>query len=186
MNIKPVKMKTDQEVIFSYFKTKREKKLINFALQDFGRIHAQFVDKPRSVYIETQPYTLTENEGIKFKFRLYPSKHSLSIDAIYCGTDPSAQLFMSINLLDKEGRRFNFDFGRKIEFQLNNHHPESNGNFVYDRDDLEKKRDKLFTADKLSLQIEINATYIDISDSPSPIESFRNMSISGGDESSNN
>lgn len=176
------KLSVDQEIVNTYFKTKLEKRVINFSLQDFGRIHAQFVDKPRSVYIETPQYSLIDNEAIKFKFRFYPSKHSLSVDAIYCGTDPSALLFMDIHLLDKEGRRFNFDFGRKIECQLNNHHPESNGNFIYDRDDLEKKRDKLFNSDKLCIQIEVNATYIDISDTPSAIENVRTLSLAGNED----
>lgn len=169
------------EVINAFLKTKREKRVINFSFQDFGRIHAQFIDKPKSVFIETPIYSLAENDAVKFRFKFYPSRHSLSLDAISCGTDPSALLFMDIHLLDKDGRRFNFDFGRKIELQLNNHNPESIGNFVYDRDDLEKKRDKIFNADRLSIQIEVTATYIDISDSPSQIELIRNMSIVGSE-----
>ena len=119
------------DVANTFFKTKREKKLVNFAFQDFSRIHSQFIDKPKSIFIETPVYSMAENELIKFKFRFYPSKHSLSVDAISCGTDPSAQIFVDIYLLDRDGRRFNFGTGRKIEATLNNHNAESVGNFIY-------------------------------------------------------
>jgi hypothetical protein len=174
------KSEEQTDLVNTYFKTKREKKVVNFAFQDFSRIHSQFIDKPKSIFIETPVYSMVENDSVKFKFRFYPSKHSLSVDAISCGTEPSAQLFVDIYLLDREGRRFNFGTGRKIECSLNNHYSESVGNFIYDREDLEKKRDKLFNADSLSVQIEVTATYIHTSDKPSQIDRHLS-SIAGGD-----
>ena len=88
---------------------------------------------------------------------------------MYKGAEPSAQLFFDIFLLDNYGKRYNFEYGRKVECIVNAQNTESPGNFVYDRDDLEKKRDKLFLADKLTLGVEVNATWIDFSESADKI-----------------
>lgn len=151
-------------------RTRRTKCIVNFGLEDFTRIHTQFSDKSRSTaYIETPVYSFYENEKIKFQLRLHPSKHSLNVDVLYKGAEPSAQLFFDIFLLDNYGKRYNFEYGRKVECIVNAQNTESPGNFVYDRDDLEKKRDKLFLADKLTLGVEVNATWIDFSESADKI-----------------
>jgi hypothetical protein len=173
---------SNDNTINSYLKTKREKKVVNFFFQDFSRIHTQFSDKSKSIFIETPVYSMTENEAIKYKFRFYPSKHSLSFDAINVSTDPSAQLFIDVFLLDKTGRKFNPGHGRKVECHLNNQIKDSVGHFVYDREDLEKKREILFNADKLCIQIEIISTYIDISDTPSEIKVITKQSTLNTDE----
>jgi hypothetical protein len=153
-----------QETLNQNLRTRRTKAIINFALEDFSRIHSQFSDKNRPAYIETPVYSFHDNEKIKFQLRLLPSKHSMNVDALYKGTEPSAQLFLDIFLLDSYGRRYNFEYGRKVECQLSSVNSENPGNFIYDRDDLEKKREKLFIGDKLVLGLEVNATWVDISD----------------------
>ena len=147
------------EALQVYMRTRRSKMNLNFNLEDFSRIHTQFADKTKQMYIETPIFSLRENEKIKFQLRLYPSKHSLSFDVVYRGTDSSAQVLVDAYLLDKESRRFAFEFGRRVESSINASNPESISNFLYDRDDLEKKRDKLFNADKLAIGLEVNATF---------------------------
>ena len=149
-----------------YMHTKRAKMNLSLNLEDFSRIHTQFADKSKQMYIETPVFSLRDNEKIKFQLRLFPSKHSLSFDLVYRGTDTSAQVLVDAFLLDKESRRTAFEFGRKVESSINASNPESLNNFFYDRDDLEKKRDKLFNADKLSIGLEVNATWVEVSDSP--------------------
>ncbi len=154
----------NQEILNQTMRTRRTKAVINFALEDFSRIHSQFSDKNRPAYIETPVYAFHENDKIKFQLRLLPSKHSLNVDALYKGSEPSAQLFLDIFLCDSYGRRYNFEYGRKVECQLSSVNSENTGNFIYDRDDLEKKREKLFVGDKLVLGCEVNATWVDISE----------------------
>ena len=151
----------NQTIISQNLVTRRTKCLINFTLEDFSRIHAQFANKNRPSCVETPVYSFYENDRIKFQIKLFPSKHSMNLDALYVGSDPSAQLFIDVFLVETSGRRFNFEYGRKVECQLNFENTENNGHFVYDRDDLEKKRDKLFVGDKLIIGIEVNATWID-------------------------
>lgn len=93
----------------------------------------------------------------------------MNLDALYKGSDPSTQMFMEIYLVDTNGKKFNYDYGRRVECQLSAHNPESLGNFVYDRDDLEKKRDKLFIGDKLVVTMEVSATWVDFSEYPTSI-----------------
>lgn len=152
----------NQENLNQNLRTRRTKCVVNFALEDFTRIHGQFSDKNRAAFIETPVYSFYDNDKIKFQLRLHPSKHSLNVDALYKGTEPSAQLFMEIFLLDHNGRKHNFDFGRRVELQLSAQNPDNLGNFIYDRDDLEKKREKLFNDDKLVISLEVSATWIDI------------------------
>ena len=150
-----------------YVRTRRSKCLLNVALEDFSRIHGQFSDRLYPSSIETAVFSLFDNEKIKFQLRLIPGKHDLRLDAIYRGSDTSAHLFIEVFLLDKEGHKFPFEYGRKIDIQVGARNPESLNHYVYDRDDLEKKRDKLFNIDKLVLCIDVNATWCDISDRPS-------------------
>ena len=84
------------------------------------------------------------------------------MDAFYKGTEQSAQLLVDAYLLDFQGKRFTFDFNRKVECQLSPQNPETLGNFIYDRDDLERKRERLFRDDKLIIGIEVNATWVDV------------------------
>lgn len=145
-------------------RTRRTKCILNFALEDFSRIHTQYSDKNRPAYIETPVYSFYDNDRIKFQIRFQPSKHSLIADVIYRGTEASAQLLVDMYLLDSNGRRFNFEFGRKVECSVSALSPENLNNFIYDRDDLEKKRDKLFAGDKLVIGLEVNATWTDVGD----------------------
>ena len=88
------------------FRTRRTKCLINFALEDFSRIHTHFSDRNRPGYIETPVYSFQENEKIKFQLRFVPSKHHMSAEVVYRGTDFSAQLLVDIYLVDINGKRF--------------------------------------------------------------------------------
>jgi hypothetical protein len=154
----------NQDLLIQNLRTRRTKCLINFALEDFSRIHTQFSDKNRPSFIETPVYSFHENERIKFQLRFSPSKHSLTADAIYRGSITSAQLFLDLFLVDSNGRRFNFEYGRKVECTVSSLNTESLNNFIYDRDDLEKRRDKLFIGDKLVIGVEVNATWVDVGD----------------------
>lgn len=144
--------------------------MFNFAFEDFTRIHAQFSEKNRAAYIETPIYSFYENEKIKFQVRFTPNKHSMNFDAFYRGSEPSTQMFMDVYLVDINGRKYNYDYGRKVECQLSSQNAESIGNFIYDRDDLEKKRDKLFNGDKLVVALEVSATWVDVSEHASSSE----------------
>ncbi|CAF0796390.1 unnamed protein product [Brachionus calyciflorus] len=157
----------NQESLNQNLRTRRTRCVVNFSLEDFTRIHAQFSDKNRAAHVETPVYSFYDNENIKFQLRFVPGKHSLNFDVLYKGSDPSAQLFLELYLLDQYGRRHNFDYGRKVECQLSAHNSESIGNYIYDRDDLEKKRDKLFVGDKLVVSLEVSATWIEVSDNNS-------------------
>lgn len=152
-----------------YLRTRRSKCLLNLALEDFSRIHGLFSDKSNPAIVETAVFSLFENEKIKFQLRLLPGKHDMRIDALYRGSDTSANLYIEVYLLDKEGHKYAFDYGRKIDIQIGNRNPESLSNYVYDRDELEKKRDRLFQSekDKLVVCIDVNATWCEISDKPS-------------------
>jgi hypothetical protein len=152
----------NQELLNQNLRTRRTKCILNFALEDFSRIHTQFSDKNRPAYIETPTYSFFENEKIKFQLRFLPSKHSLIADVIYKGSESSAQLFVDMFLLDNNGKRFHFEFGRKVECTVTSLNPENSNNFIYDRDDLEKRRDKLFNGDKLVLGLEVVATWVEV------------------------
>lgn len=65
--------------------------------------------------------------------------------------------------------RFQFDYGRRVEASVNAINSEALNNVIYDRDDLEKRRDKLFSGDKLVIGIEVNATWVDSGDQLSGI-----------------
>jgi hypothetical protein len=147
-----------------YVRTRRSKCLLNIALEDFSRIHVQFSEKTHPLCIETAVFSLFDNEKIKFQFRLLPAKHDLRIDAIYRGSESSGNLFIEVYLLDKEGHKFPFEYGRKIDIQVGSRITESLNNYVYDRDELEKKREKLFANDKLVVCIDLMATWCEISD----------------------
>ncbi len=149
--------------IVQTLRTRRAKSIIHFTLEDFSRIHAQYSEKNRAAYIETPVYSFFENDRIRLQLKFYPSKHAFIMDAFYRGTEQSAQLFIDAYLLDYQGKKFAFDFNRKVECQVTPQSPESLGNFIYDRDDLERKREKLFKDDKLVIGIEVNATWVDIS-----------------------
>jgi hypothetical protein len=150
------------EPLVQLLRTRRSKTIIHFTLEDFSRIHTQYTEKNRSAFIETPIYSFYENERIRFQLKFYPSKHAFIMDAFYRGTEQSAQLFIDAYLLDSLGRKFAFDFNRKVECQVTPQSSESLGNFVYDRDDLERKRDRLFKDDKLVLGVEVNATWVDV------------------------
>lgn len=107
---------------------------------------------------------MQENPTIKFQIRFIPTKHHASAEVVYRGTDNSAQLLFDIYLVDVNGRRFTFDYGRKVECSVSSFNPEAANNVIYDRDDLEKRRDKLFTGDKLTIGVEVNATWVDTGD----------------------
>ncbi len=154
----------NQEFVVQNLRTRRAKTIIHFALEDFSRIHTQYSEKNRAAFIETPVYSLHENDRIKFQFKLFPSKHALIMDAVYKGSEQSAQLFLDTYLLDNQGKKFTFDFNRKVEYHVSSQNPESVGNFLYDRDDLERKRDRLFSQDKLVVAVELNATWVEISD----------------------
>ena len=154
----------NQDLLYQNLRTRRTKCLINFALEDFSRIHTQFSDKNRPSFIETPVYSFYENEKIKFQVRFSPSKHALTADIIYKGSEASAQLFVDMFLVDNNGRRYNFEYGRKVESTVSSLSTESLNIFVYDRDDLEKRRDKLFAGDKLVIGIEVNATWVYVGD----------------------
>lgn len=143
------------------FRTRRSKCLINFTLEDFSRIHTHFSDKNRPGYIETPVYSFSDNERIKFQLRFVPTKHHMSAEVLYRGSDYSAQLLADIYLVDVNGRRFQFEYNRRVECSVSALNSEATNNVIYDRDDLEKRRDKLFTGDKLVIGIEVNATWVD-------------------------
>ena len=56
-----------QETVNQNLRTRRTKAIINFALEDFSRIHAQFMNKNRPAYVETPVYAFFDNEKIKFQ-----------------------------------------------------------------------------------------------------------------------
>lgn len=151
-----------QEPLVQTLRTRRSKIILQFALEDFSRIHTQYSDKNRASFIETPLYSFSDNEKIKFQLNLYPSKHSMIFDAFYRGAEASAQLLIDVYLVDSQGKKFTFDFNRRVECQLSSQNSESIGNFIYDRDDLERKRDKLFKEDKLVVGVEVNATWVDV------------------------
>ena len=149
-----------------HMKTKQAKSLINLNLDDFTRIHSLFSDKnTKQMFIATKHFSFAENEKIKFQLHLYPSQHSMSFNAFYTGSEPSAQLFIDAYLLDKDQKRFPFEFSRKVECYINSGNMESVTNFLYDRNDLEKKRDKLFNQDRLTICFDVLATWVDSGDS---------------------
>lgn len=146
------------------FRTRRSKCLINFTLEDFSRIHTLFSDRSRIGFVETPVYSFSENDRIKFQIRFLPSKHHMSAEVVYRGTENSAQLLVDIYLVDVNGKRYTFEYGRKVEASVTAANPESFNNVIYDRDDLEKRRDKLFIGDKLVIGLEVNATWVESGD----------------------
>jgi hypothetical protein len=151
----------------AYFvRTRRSKCQVNVTLEDFTRIHTQFSERLTPSYIETQQYALADNERIKFQFRLKPGTHDLHFDAIYQGTEASASVLIEAYLLDRDGRKFPFDYSRKVDIQIGLRNVESLNNFLYDRDELERKRDRLFTTDRLTICFDVNVTWCEVSDKP--------------------
>ena len=150
-----------------FIRTRRSKCLLNITLEDFSRVHGQFSERNHPASIETALFSLFDNEKIKFQFRLIPSKHDLRMDVLYSGSESSGNLFVEVYLLDRSGQKFPFEYGRKIDIQVGSSNTESLNNYVYDRDELEKKRDKLFLNDKLTLCIDINATWCEIGEKSS-------------------
>lgn len=88
----------------------------------------------------------------------------MSVEAVYRGSENSAQVLFDIYLLDVHGRRYTFEYGRKVECSVSSFNPEALNNVIYDRDDLEKRRDKLFSGDKLTIGVEVNTTWVDAGD----------------------
>ena len=150
-----------------YVRTRRSKCVLNIALEDFSRIHGQFSDKNHPSGIDTAVFSLFDNEKIKFQFSIVPGKHDLRISGFYNGSEASANLFVDVYLLDRQGQKYQFEYGRKIDFQIGSRNTESLNNYVYDRDELEKKRDKLFNNDTLTICIDINATWCEVSNKSS-------------------
>jgi len=149
-----------------FVSSKRAKATVNISLEDFSRVHGHFSDKHHPLHIETGVFSLPENDKIKYQFRLIPGKHDLHFDALYKGTEPSANLLIDVYMIDKDGRKYSYEYNRKVDIQIGSRFPESVGNFIYDRDDLERKREKLFTNDKLTLCVEVNAAWCQVSDKP--------------------
>jgi hypothetical protein len=157
----------DPPVNSFFVRTRRSKCIVNVTLEDFSRIHGQFAEKNHPSHIETPIFSLFDNDKIKFQFRIVPSKHDLRIEAFYRGSEPSGNLFVEVFLLDRNGQKFPFEYGRKVDINIGSNSTESVNNYIYDRDELEKKRDKLFMSDKLALSFDLNATWCEISDKPS-------------------
>ena len=147
-----------------FVRTRRSKCLLNFSLEDFSRIHGQFAEKNHPSHIETPVFSLYDNEKIKFQFKIVPSKHDLRIEAYYTGSESSGNLFIEVYLLDRNGQKFPFEYGRKVDINVGSSNTSSLNNYIYDRDELEKKRDKLFLSDKLTICFDLNATWCEISD----------------------
>lgn len=147
-----------------FISTKRSRIQLNVAIEDFSRTHGHFSEQNHPLCIETIPVTLAENDKIKFVLRLVPGKHVLNLDAVYTGTDKSATILIDAHLLDKNGHKVPFENNRKVEIQIGSRFTESLNKFIYDRDELERKRDKLFNGDRLVLSFEVNFSWCQVSD----------------------
>jgi hypothetical protein len=150
--------------------TKRSKTHLNVAIEDFSRTHGHFSERNNPLCIETIPITLAENEKIKFLLRLVPGKHVMHLDAIYTGTEKSATILIDAHLLDKNGHKVPFENSRKVEIQIGSRFTECLNKYIYDRDELERKRGKLFNGDTLVLAFEIIFSWCQVSDKPNEDE----------------
>jgi hypothetical protein len=144
-------------------RTKHAKMQIGFELESFSRTHGHFAEKTTHKSVDTVVYSLKDTD-IKFQFRFKPGKHNMQVDGIYLGSDPSASIHVDLFLLGVDGRRVAFDYGRKVEINLGSATAESLNNFLYDRDELERRRDKIFNQDKLVIGMDVDVVWCAVTD----------------------
>jgi hypothetical protein len=103
-----------------------------------------------------------KNTDIKFKFRFTPGKHNMQVDGLYLGSETSASIHVDLFLIGVDNRRVAFDYGRKVEMNIGSSQPQSLNNFLYDRDELERRRDKIFNQDKLIIGLDVDVTWCEV------------------------